>query len=384
VGLVLTGGGARGAYQAGVLRGIADRVPRGAPTPFRILTGVSAGAINSTFVASFADDFRRATDALWQTWAELEVEQVFRTDLSSISALAVRWARDLALGGALGASTSTHLLDTQPLRRLLADKLDLVRLAANVRTGLLHGVSVSATNYGGGAAVSFFDAHPAVGEWTRSSRLGKRSLLGLSHVMASAAIPVVFPPEPLEGGFWGDGCVRLTAPLSPAIHLGADAVVAVGIRHARSLPAMRVRAMQSISEISAVDIAGVLLNAIFLDSLEADLERMERINRTVALLPPTAAASSDHCLKSIPVTAVLPSMDLGALAGEEFARLPRTLRYMLRGLGASDEKGWDLVSYLAFDGSYTRRLLELGRTDAHAHAAAIEAAVEGATSRAAA
>jgi NTE family protein len=209
-------------------------------------------------------------------------------------------------------------------------------------------------------------------------------VLALGHVLASSAIPLFFPPEPLGKSYWGDGCIRLTAPISPTIHLGADSVLAIGIRHVRSPESIRLLADQLLPRISLVDIAGVLLNAVFLDSLETDLERMRRINRTLALLSTTAGETHADHLRVIPVEAVLPSKDLGALAAEEFGRLPRTLRYMLRGLGASDEKGWDLLSYLAFDRAYTRHLLELGRADAHANAGAIRALFDGTAVRRAA
>lgn len=373
LGIVLTGGGARGAYQAGVLRGVADALPPGAPIPFRIVTGVSAGAINAVALACDAGDFTRGVDRLWSLWSELSVEQVFESHAASVAEIAARWARDLALGGLFGESTSTHLLDTTPLRTLLGGLLDFERLAANVRSGALHGVAVTATSYASGAAVSFFDAHPDGEEWARTSRIGRRASLGLGHVLASSAIPLFFPPERLGESYWGDGCIRLTAPLSPAIHLGAEKVLAIGIRHVRSPESTRLLSAKTTPRISLVDIAGVLLDAVFLDSLEADLERVQRINRTVSLLPEPALEAHADRLRVVPVEPVLPSKDLGALAAAEFDRLPCTLRYMLRGIGASNEKGWDLLSYLAFDRAYTRRLLDLGRADAQANADVIRA-----------
>ena len=367
IGLVLTGGGARGAYQAGVIRGLADLAPAGSPQPFRILVGTSAGAINAVALAGATGDFAATASALWDTWADLTPDRIFRTDLASIAPLALRWARDLALGGLLDRSTSTHLLDTAPLRALLAARLDPDRVAENIRSGRLHAVAISATSYRSGTAVTFFSGAPEVQPWSRSSRVGVRARLGLAHVMASAAIPGFFPPEPYAGTYWGDGCIRLTAPLSPAIHLGADQVLAIGTRHARPPALARSGAFAPMPRISAIDVGGVLLNAVFLDALEADLERMLRINRTISRLG-TAATGE---LREIPVEVVVPSQDLGRLAAAELRRLPRTLRYMLRGLGASDETGWDVLSYLAFDRTYTRRLLELGRADAHAAAATL-------------
>lgn len=370
-GLVLSGGGARGAYQAGVLRGIAEALPAGSRSPFRVLAGASAGAINVAALAGADDNFRAASAALWEVWAGLDADQVFRTAPTSIAAIGLRWIRDLALGGAIGGARSTFLLDNAPLRALLGRRLDLDRLAERVRRGDLHAVAITATSYRSGAAVSFFAGDPALDEWTRSGRLGVRARLDVGHILASAAIPGFFPPEALGGGYWGDGCIRLTAPLSPAIHLGADRLLAIGIRHARTPGVTREEARRPMPTIAAVDVGGVLLNAVFLDALEADVERLSRINRTLrAAAEPRASLTPDH-LREIPIVVVLPSQDLGALAAEELGRLPRTIRYMFRGLGASDEKGWDLLSYLAFDRVYTRRLLELGRADARAHTDAV-------------
>lgn len=367
--LVLTGGGARGAYQAGVLRGIADLLPRGSPCPFTVLTGASAGAINAIALGAGSADFRAATERLWDTWANLASRRVFRSDVASLAFIATHWLKDLALGGLLGTSRSTHLLDTAPLRRLLGHELDFPSLRESVRAGRVHAVAISATNYGSGAAVTFFEAEEGVRPWARNARVGVRTSLSLEHVMASAAIPVFFPPEPLGGTFWGDGCIRLSAPLSAAIHLGADHVLAIGVRMSPTGANLHAHAMQALPRVSAADLGGTLLNAVFLDSLEADLERMRRINRTLALLPP--GSQHPDGLRAVPVEAILPSRDLGRLARAAVASLPLPLRYMLRGIGVSEAKGWDLLSYLAFDPSYTRPLLELGFEDAHASRAAL-------------
>jgi NTE family protein len=358
-----------------VLRGLADSFPPGEPVPFPILTGVSAGAINAVALGSNAEDFRTATSRLWDTWAEIDTAQVFRTDASSIASIGFNWLKDLALGGLFDNVWSSCLLDTSPLRRRLGRELDFPKLARSVQSGRLDAVAVSATNYGSGASVTFFDSRRDIAPWTRMSRVGIRERLSLKHVMASSAIPGFFPPEPFGETFWGDGCVRQNAPLSPAIHLGADAVLAIGIRRPPGESEMRERAMDSLERIAIADVAGLLLNAVFLDSLESDLERMERINRTLSLLRNDQPHPDG--LRVIPVHAIMPSVDLGQLAREAFASLPRTLRYMLSGLGASDERGWDLVSYLAFDPTYTQRLLELGRADAKRNGNAAVAFIEG-------
>jgi NTE family protein len=365
IGLVCTGGGARAAYQAGVLRGIAEL--RAFPkVPFEILTGVSAGAINCTALAGDADmDFEAATQALWEYWENVKTEDVFKTDFVSLLGIGSRWIRDLSMGGLFKSSHVTNLLDTAPLRGFLRSKIRFDRFRAHIEAGRIKGVAVSATNYFSGTAVTFFDGAPEIAPWYRSTRIAMREALTLEHVMASAAIPVFFPPVRLSGSYYGDGCVRLTAPLSPAIHMGSDRVLAIGIRHFREQTTTQfLNKTVYAQEISLGDITGVLLNAVFLDSLETDLERVTRINRTVqGLSQAQKEAHPDH-LREIPILAIKPSRDLGTLASEQFDRFPKTLRHLLRGLGASDEKGWDLLSYLAFEGAYTKRLLQLGFEDA--------------------
>jgi NTE family protein len=375
IGLVLTGGGARGAYQAGVLRGIAEILGRGSPNPFAVLTGVSAGAINATALAAGSDDFWAATSALHDTWHELRVDQVFRTDACSIAPIAARWMRDLALGGLLGETSSNHLLDTSPLRKLLASRIDFSRIRDHLANGAIHGLAVSATNYGSGAAVTFFDGSQTIMPWRRETRIARRATIDVRHVMASAAIPMFFPPERIANSFYGDGCVRLTAPLSPAVHLGAERVLAIGVRHSPAPAVAALRSDRGLADLGAIDVAGVLLNAVFLDSLEADIERMQRINRTLGLLAPEGRAAHPDGLRPIELFTIKPSRDLGMLAAQELTQLPATLEYMLRGLGASGGKGWDVLSYLAFDAAYTRILLDLGLADARAHEGAIRAFV---------
>jgi NTE family protein len=364
-GLVLTGGGARAAYQVGVLRGIAE-IKKFDRFPFPIVTGVSAGAINGVALASWADDdFGVATEKLWALWERLHVNQVFKTDPVSLFGIGSRWIRDLSLGGFLGAQRASYLLDTEPLRELLEKTIRFDKIDAHLAQDRLHGLAVSATNYMSGTAVSFFDGHPSIETWQRSTRIALRERLTLDHVMASSAIPVFFPPVRVSGSFYGDGCIRLSAPISPAIHMGADRILAIGIRYYRPR-ALTVDLNRTVYDerISLVNVVGVLLNAVFLDSLESDHERMERINRAVLALSEEQRAAHPDKLRHIPVVVVKPSVDLGSLASEQFDRFPLALRHLLRGLGASVDSGWDLLSYLAFDAAYTRRLLELGRADA--------------------
>jgi NTE family protein len=375
IGLVLTGGGARAAYQAGVLKGIAEILGNhaGITAPFNILVGTSAGAINSSLLAAKAKNFQKSVDHLCQLWSELRTEQVVRSDFASLSALGIRWIRDLSLGGILGQSRSTYLLDAQPLWGFLAERIDFNAIKTNLSEGILRGLAVSATNYNSGTAVTFFDGAPEIQPWVRNFRLGQRTELTLKHVLASAAIPIFFQPVRLYESYYGDGCVRMTTPLSPAIHLGADRILAIGIRHQRPEDmTLELNQHGMMSQISLVDIAGVMLNAAFLDALDADIERMRRINITVSLLSEKARDQHPYKLRRIPLLALRPSQDLGTLASEQFERFPGMLRYLLKGIGASTAKGWDVLSYLAFDEAYTQRLIELGQADALAQHDEIE------------
>jgi len=363
LGLVLTGGGARAAYQVGALQALAEIADFDA-TPFRVLTGVSAGAINATYLAAHAENFRAATRSLWELWHGLGAPQVFRSDARNLTSIGTRWIRDLAMGGMIGAGNINFLLDTSPLRAYLGDRLHIARAQEHVASGRLRGVAASATSYLTGTAITFFDAAPEVQEWARSTRIGLRTHLQLEHVLASAAIPIFFAPVKVDGVPFGDGCVRMTAPTSPAIHLGADRLIAIGIRYARSgeQTVMMNRDLQA-ERVTLAEIAGVMLNAVFLDSLDADLERLERINQTVALIPHAERSRMAQPLRAIPVLALRPSQDLGRLAADQYDNFPRMLRYLLRGIGATGATGWDLLSYLAFEPGYIDRLLELGYHD---------------------
>ncbi len=362
-GLVLTGGGARAAYQAGAIRAIAE-LTGARELPFRVLAGVSAGAINAAFLAAGADDFQGAARSLWEMWRQLTPDRVYRTDTRRLASIGTSWIRDLSLGGVLGTSPLNYLLDTSPLRAFFDEQLRVERIAGHVASGRLRGVAVTATNYFTGTAISFFDAAPEIRPWVRSTRLGRRATLQHNHVLASAAIPIFFAPVQIAGAFYGDGCVRMNAPTSPAIHLGAERVLAIGIRYFRThdQTVLLNDGLQG-DRLAVADIVGVLLNAVFLDSLDADLELLQRINLTVAHVPDERRQHLPDQLRPLPALALRPSQDLGRLASDQYDQFPAMLRYLLRGLGATGDRGWDLLSYLAFEPVYTLRLLELGYRD---------------------
>lgn len=372
VGLVLSGGGARAAYQVGAVRAIHEILST-KTSPFNILTGLSAGAINSAALAAEADDFAGAIEHLSETWLSLTPEAVYRSDAPRLASLGARWIKDLTMGGALGASRSNYLLDTAPLKALLTRKMDLSLLSRHFASGVLRGVAVSATNYITGSTVTFFDGAEEVKPWIRHGRIAFRESITIDHVLASAAIPIFFPPVSIDGKPFGDGGVRMTTPISPAIHLGSEKIVAIGIRYYRSTEqTLQLNREARADRVSVAQISGVLLNALFLDSLDNDLERVQRINRTLSFIPEDIRRSQKDFLRPIPTLSLRPSKDLGRLAGAEYDSFPATIRYLLRGIGASGESGWDLLSYVAFQPGYIRTLIDLGYQDTIERAKEIE------------
>jgi NTE family protein len=363
VGLVLSGGGARAAYQVGAVRALSELCGTG-PSPFSIFVGLSAGAINCTSLASNNDDFRAAARLLTETWHALHPDSVYSTEVGKLAGIGARWIKDLTLGGVVGVSQVNYLLDTSPLRALLHERIDFPRIKALIARGLVQGVAVSATNYLTGSIVTTYDGAPDIAPWYRTDRLSERGTVTLDHVMASAAIPLFFPPVVLDGKVFADGGVRMTTPTSPAIHLGADKLLAIGIRYPRSVQqTTQLNRDAQAARVTVAQIAGAMLNALFLDSLDNDLERIARINRTLELVPLEARQKSPDSLRRIPSLLLRPSRDLGSLAADEYQKFPAMLRHLLRGIGATGESGWDLVSYLAFQPGYVGTLMELGYED---------------------
>lgn len=360
VGLVLTGGGARGAYQAGALEAIAE-ITGARELPFRVLSGSSAGSINVVHLASRAESFRTATRDLCAIWIGLRSSQVFRTGPATVMKTATEWIADLGLGGWIGTGRGRSLLDTAPLRELVEAKLDVHALHHHVVRGDVHGIAVTATNYESGLGVSFFEGDASIAPWSRVTRIGERAHIRHEHVLASAAIPLFFPAVEIESEWYADGSLRLSTPLSPVIHMGARKILAIAVRHAAcGEPHTHVRPS---GYPSTAETAGVLLNALFLDALESDVERATRINQTLALLPPGMIAARRTQLAPLEILVLRPSIDLAALVLETLKHFPATVRHLFRGLGASDTAGWDLLSYLAFEHQYTRRLVDLGHQD---------------------
>jgi len=373
LGLVLTGGGARAAYQVGALQALAELFGSG-PLPFPVVCGVSAGAINGSSLAAGADDFPRAVKKLSDTWRSLTPDHVYRTDALSLFSIGSGWFRGLTAGGTQPPRRYNHLLDTSPLRDLLGREIPFDRIAGNVARGLVRGLAISATNYETGTSVTFFDGASELEPWARSRRMGVRTAITLDQVMASASIPIFFPPVRIGRAWYGDGGVRLNAPMSPALHLGADRVLAIGIRHPRT--AAETAELNEVAErtdLPLSQILGVLMNAVFLDSLEPDIERVERVTDMLDSIQRPA----DSHLRPVHILLLQPSQDLALLAADQVMRFPRTLRFLLKGLGVSQKGGSDLLSYLAFEQEYIERLVTLGYDDTRARFDEIRAFVQG-------
>ncbi len=365
--LVLSGGGARGAYQAGVLQGL---VEIGCLARQRsnvgLFVGSSAGAINVAVLAATANRAAEGIEHLVTLWRGLTADRVFRTDVVSLGTIGLKWVRDLTFGGMIGRVTGKALLDTAPLRRLIAGEFEGGRIAASIAGGAIRAVAVAATDLYTGSGVLFVEGASDLELWSRTHWSIERAVLGIDHFMASSAIPVFFPSVELGSRHFGDGCIRNTAPLAPAIQLGADRIIAIGVRGTPtpSVDDGRKRPVPTIAQV-----AGVLLDAVLIDAIEADIEHSARVNTSVLRWGQDGTAPSDF--REIDVLWLRPSTSIGAIAGELAEHIPAIVRYLLRGLG-SDDATRDLSSYLLFDPAFCGRLVELGRSDVHASRADIE------------
>jgi NTE family protein len=373
-GLVLSGGGARAAYQVGVLKAIAQiRRECGhisSPNPFPIITGTSAGAINAAALACRADRFDGAVRRLCRVWENLRVEQVYRADSLGVIRTGASWLTMLSIGWTIARwrrANPRSLLDNSPMEGLLRRVVSIDRLHQLIHAGHLKGFAVAASSYGSGQHLTFYDAaDDHITPWSRSQRMAVRTTIGIPHLMASAAIPFVFPAVPLDvvGGteYCGDGSMRQTAPISPAVHMGADRILVVGAGRMHEQPGERIGSNEYPS---LAQIAGHALSNIFLDALAVDVERLERTNRTLALLNPQERASAK--LRLIDVLVIAPSQRLDDVAAKHLGELPLPIRALLRSVGVrghgQDVQGAALASYLLFERAYTQELMALGEAD---------------------
>ena len=362
--LALTGGGARAAYQVGVLRHLARVFPEFCPD---VLTGVSAGGINAAYLAAHQESFSAKLENLADIWTSLRIEDVFRVDLRDLASRTVRWGGHLLSAGRSPLPPARSLVDTAPLRMFLERMLEaknggIEGIARSLKDGWLNAIALTACSYTTGQSITWVQARDEsrVQSWEQPLRKRVSCRLRVDHVMASASLPFFFPAVEVDGAWYGDGGIRLTAPLSSAVHLGARHIIAVSTRYARTREEADRPAVAGYPP--PAQVAGVLYNAIFLDQLDSDALQMQQLNELIPSLPP----GNRRGLRRIELLVLRPSQDLGRLANAYEAQLPRAFRFLTRGMGTRETRSNDMLSLVMFQADYTRRLIELGEADAEA------------------
>jgi NTE family protein len=366
------GGGARAAYQVGMLRTVARHYPN---LEVPIITGVSAGAINAVHLAAHPGTFEEAVEDLARLWSDLTVDQVFRVEARTLLLNTLRWGLQLISGGMVGAPEMKSLMDVSPLRGFLGRKLHvgagrIPGIEEKIASGRLHALALSTSSYTTGRSVTWIQAADEVEEWERPLRRSRRTRMTLDHILASAAIPLFFPAVEIDGEWFGDGGIRLSAPLSPAVHLGATRLLSISTRFDRTSEEAARPVVEGYPP--PAQVIGQMLNAIFLDLVDQDAWRVERMNRLLRRLPPEDR--DGH--RIVEIMNLRPSMDLGLLANEFEFQLPRTFRFLVRGLGTRRTRSQDLLSFLLFEPDYLQRMMEVGRRDAESRMGELEALLD--------
>lgn len=359
LGLILTGGGARVAYQVGVLKAIAEFLPRHAHNPFPIICGTSSGSLNAVTLAVNARSFRKGVQYLLNIWKNSHVDHVYRTDPIGVFKNSARWLAGLILSS-MGINKLNHvsLLDNAPLVTMLEATLPYEKIQENIDTGHLHALSITASGYGSGCSVTFYQGVAEIPPWKRAHRLGIPTKIEPKHLLASSAIPFIFPAVLINREHFGDGSMRQIAPISSALHLGATRVLIIGLGHNEE---GQIRSTMC-DYPSLAQIAGHVMDSIFLNSLEMDVERVQRINQSLEML--TEDAKQQINLRHVDILVIEPSQAIDKIAQRYAMHLPWTIRFLLRGIGAMRRSGANLVSYLLFEKNFCRAMIELGYQDA--------------------
>lgn len=359
-GLILSGGGARAAYQVGVLKAIHKILPKGHYNPFDVISGTSAGAINGVALASYAENYRIGIRHLERIWMHFSCDQIYRTDFWGVSGSLSRLVRSLVIGRRY-KNDPVSLLDNLPLRNLLREVIKFDNIQSAIDNGALHAIAVNCSGLESGESVSFFQGHYSINNWQRQRRVGLRSRITLDHLMASSAIPMIFPAVKIHREFFADGAVRQLAPLSPVLHLGAEKIMVIGVS---GYAHERKERQSSKSYPSPAKVMGHMLNAAFLDSMETDVERLRRINRTVSKIPEAVRKKEGMELKHIELLEINPSQSIDDIAGQHAHEIPRALKLALGGSGNASHNGSGVLSYLLFSHGFCKALIDLGYNDA--------------------
>ncbi len=359
IGLVLSGGGARAAYQVGVLKAICRLMPADSGNPFKVISGTSAGAINAVALASYAGHYRQGIRHLERAWKNFSCDQVFRSDFISVLGWSVKFFLNTLFAYKAGEPVS--LLDNSPLRKLLKKMISFENIQKAIDNKDLHALAVTASGYASGESVSFFQANKSIKNWQRLRRIGVRSRINLDHLMASSAIPAVFPAVKINREFFGDGAIRQLAPISPSLHLGADKILVIGVSdttHKRK-PRETMKHYPSMAKIM-----GHMFDAAFIDSMESDVERLTRINTTLGKIPEKVMIEQGINLRPVDILEINPSTSIDAIAARHMRELPRSLRFFFKGSGATHKGSSSVLSYLLFERGFCRDLIQHGYEDA--------------------
>lgn len=358
--LVLSGGGARGAYQVGVLKALSEIAQKENRDPkISIFTGISAGAINATFLAAHADDFHKGVERLVQFWSQMTSEQVFSSNTSRMGKIAFTWMRELSLGPITGNTAGLALLDTSPLNKLISENLPFRKIQKNIESKHLDAVAITATDYASSLSVTFVQGQPELADWKKIKRVSRKTQLSSEHILASSSIPMLFPPVAVENSYYGDGCVRNSSPCMPGILLGADALFVIGVRQSGvTMDDQRHAKLERAPSVARV--LNVLLNSVLLDGIELDVDRIQRFNHLTEKIP--EALRSSVVYRKLETHFVSPSRDIGEIALQNAHRLPAILRYLMRGLGTLEDAS-EIISYLLFDPPFCQTLIQMGYED---------------------